>query len=95
MNIDRRRERRGKDDEEPSEEEINAAKAEFEKYNAKPLSEHPEWPWRVSKPARKMAAKYAQDVDKRDPDIFGMYIYNDYHGYGTVEVIENMVSMVW
>ncbi|EON68928.1 hypothetical protein W97_08186 [Coniosporium apollinis CBS 100218] len=94
MNIDRRRERRGKDDEEPSEEEINAAKVEFEKYNAKPLSEHPDWPWRVSKPARKMAAKYAQDVDKRDPDIFGMYIYNDYHGYGTAEVIENML-LAW
>jgi hypothetical protein len=32
------------------------------------------------------------EVDKRDPDMHGMYIYNDYAGYGVREALENMVS---
>lgn len=27
--------------------------------------------------------------DLRCPDLFDMYIYNDYHGYGIVQVIQN------
>lgn len=26
-------------------------------------------------------------IDLRDPDMFGMYIYNDYHAYGILEVL--------
>eukprot|EP00798_Chlamydomonas_sp_ICE-L_P004100 gene4100-14201_t len=32
--------------------------------------------------------------ENRMPDAFGVYIYNDYHGYGCVEVIENCLKEV-
>lgn len=32
------------------------------------------------------------DIQKRCPDNFGMYIYNDFEGYGILEVIENLLS---
>ncbi|KAF4624087.1 hypothetical protein G7Y89_g14087 [Cudoniella acicularis] len=33
-----------------------------------------------------------QEVEKRDPDAHGMYIYNDFAGYGVVEVLENTLA---
>jgi hypothetical protein len=33
------------------------------------------------------------ECDNRDQDRFGMYIYNDWNGYGLTEVLENMVSI--
>lgn len=33
-----------------------------------------------------------QEVEKRDQDSQGMYIYNDFSGYGVTEVLENTVS---
>ena len=33
-----------------------------------------------------------QEVEKRDQDMHGMYIYNDFSGYGVTEVMENMVG---
>lgn len=32
-----------------------------------------------------------QELEKRDPDSHNMYIYNDFAGYGTIEVLENVV----
>lgn len=34
-----------------------------------------------------------QESEKRIPDIFDMYIYNDFAGYGMAEVFENAVSI--
>ena len=28
------------------------------------------------------------------PDLFGMYIFNDFHGYGMMELAENAVSVL-
>ncbi len=33
-----------------------------------------------------------EEVDKRAQDINGMYIYNDFSGYGIIEVLENTVG---
>jgi len=33
-----------------------------------------------------------EEQDKRDQDRHNMYIYNDFSGYGTTEMIENLVS---
>ena len=30
-----------------------------------------------------------------DPDNFGMYIHNDFFGYGIQELVENMVSSIY
>ncbi|KAI9054387.1 hypothetical protein LZ554_001549 [Drepanopeziza brunnea f. sp. 'monogermtubi'] len=32
-----------------------------------------------------------KELEKRDPDCHGMYIYNDYFSYGTTEVLENFL----
>jgi hypothetical protein len=32
-----------------------------------------------------------KEQEKRDQDCHGMYIYNDYSGYGCKEMLENMV----
>ncbi|RDL36218.1 Uncharacterized protein BP5553_06830 [Venustampulla echinocandica] len=33
-----------------------------------------------------------EEVNKRDPDMHNMYIYNDFSGYGVIEVLENMLA---
>ena len=66
--------------------------AECAKYNKKPLEKYPTWPWRISEFAYMASAEYSTDVEKRDPDSFGMYIYNDFWSYGCVEVLDNIVS---
>ncbi|KAG9854314.1 hypothetical protein KCU98_g1783, partial [Aureobasidium melanogenum] len=41
--------------------------------------------------ARKMDAE-TMEIPHRDPDCFGMYVYNDFAGYGYQEVVENNVA---
>ncbi len=36
---------------------------------------------------------WIDQADKRCPDLFDMHIFNDFHGYGICEVIENMVIL--
>lgn len=59
----------------------------------KPSSEHPEWKWVMLRESFDLLDAAHKDVDKRDPDVFGMYIYNDFLGYGIIEVLENMVRL--
>jgi hypothetical protein len=33
------------------------------------------------------------EQEKRDQDVHGVYIYNDWSGWGATEVLENMVSL--
>ena len=86
------------DEDEDGPRELTAAEqkkrvAECAKYNKKPLEKYPTWPWRMSEFAYVAAAEYSTDVEKRDPDSFGMYIYNDFWSYGCVEVLDNIVSL--
>lgn len=46
----------------------------------------------VSKAAFQKFIEINQEIEKRDPDMHGMYIYNDFAGYGITEVMENMAS---
>lgn len=32
------------------------------------------------------------EADHCCPDLFDMYIFNDFHGYGLIEILENIVS---
>lgn len=60
-----------------------------EKYNEKPLANFPNYKWVISKPAQDLWDELrAQDL-RRNPDNMNMYIYNDFHGYGQQEVVEN------
>ncbi|KFY69617.1 hypothetical protein V496_00094 [Pseudogymnoascus sp. VKM F-4515 (FW-2607)] len=53
----------------------------------KPAAEFPGYTWT----ARKLNTKYDIQTQKRDQDLFGMYIYNDFTGYGLQEVIQNQL----
>jgi hypothetical protein len=45
----------------------------------------------VTKAGMKRFFEINQEVDKRDQDMHGMHIYNDFSGYGVTEVLENTV----
>ena len=55
---------------------------------------HPEYNWIATKTGFELLLKWMDELSKRDQDNFGMYIYNDFTGYGTMEVMENMVRLV-
>jgi hypothetical protein len=46
----------------------------------------------VSKAGMEKFIEINQEIEKRDQDMQGMYIYNDFSGYGVTEVMENMVG---
>ncbi|EME85543.1 uncharacterized protein MYCFIDRAFT_193826 [Pseudocercospora fijiensis CIRAD86] len=57
----------------------------------KSASEHPNWKWIMLRESFDLLDAAYQDTDNRDPDTFGMYVYNDFLGYGIIEVLENMM----
>lgn len=59
----------------------------------KPLADNPTWPWRITEDGWKLYRKLAFELMKRDQDMHGVYIYNDFTGYGYQEVFENQVSI--
>lgn len=48
----------------------------------------------VTKRGYELATEWRVQKEKRDQDAFGMYIFNDWTGYGICEVIENMVRLL-
>lgn len=48
----------------------------------------------VSKAGMQKCFEIMQEVEKRDPDFHGMYICNDFAGYGVTEVMENLVCFL-
>jgi hypothetical protein len=69
-----------------------AKEAEALKYDHKPAAEFPESPFIISKQAEEAYVGHHIAALKRDQDLFGMHIYNDWTGYGMQEVIENQLS---
>lgn len=61
----------------------------------KPLGENLDWVWTTTRKASEMHFDLRRGTDFRDPDNFGMYVFNDFAGYGMQELIENMVSPTW
>ncbi|KUJ07634.1 uncharacterized protein LY89DRAFT_742862 [Mollisia scopiformis] len=45
----------------------------------------------VTQAGMKRSFEIREEVDKRDPDMHEMYIYNDFAGYGVIEVMENVL----
>ena len=52
----------------------------------------PDYKWIMMRASHQSLHKGLHDVAKRNPDNFGMYVYNDFEGYGIVEVLENYLS---
>ncbi|KAF1811723.1 hypothetical protein P152DRAFT_474446 [Eremomyces bilateralis CBS 781.70] len=78
-------------EDEPSEEQMKLLEDEIEKYAEKPAEEHPEWKWIITRQGNYLANTYGDDTTRRNPDMMGMYTYNDHAGYGMQEVIENQL----
>ncbi|KAI9793394.1 MAG: hypothetical protein M1816_000286 [Peltula sp. TS41687] len=55
----------------------------------KPLAEIPTHPWRFTEFGWENLNKLHVEMMKRDQDMHGLYIYNDFTGYGYQEVFEN------
>ncbi|KAK6430393.1 hypothetical protein LTR95_013449 [Oleoguttula sp. CCFEE 5521] len=57
----------------------------------RPAADHPEWQWVMMWRSWTICCDYMRQADYRNPDLFGMYIYNDWHGWGLNELIENLL----
>jgi hypothetical protein len=56
----------------------------------KPSKDHPDHPYTLSLGGIQKFRTTAIMCSLRDPDLFEMYIYNDFYGYGLVEVLGNL-----
>ncbi|CVL10013.1 uncharacterized protein FPRN_13571 [Fusarium proliferatum] len=54
---------------------------------------HPEWPWFFTMRGVDRHMWWQQECLKRSPDDFDLYIYNDFGGYGALEVLENIIAL--
>ena len=57
----------------------------------RPADLHPEYDWVMTKRGFEQALHWMHEQGKRCSDNFDLYIFNDYNGYGTQEVMENML----
>lgn len=57
----------------------------------KPAKDHPNHKWVIMWEGYKMFMNYRRRSKYCSPDRFGMYIYNDFEGWGFQELIENFV----
>jgi len=84
------------DEEEDEEETIRRAycermkSAEQRVFN-KPSAEHPEWKWVTMRKTWEMLCEWQRREMFCCPDLFDMYLFNDYHGYGTIELVEDLL----
>ncbi|KAI8934718.1 hypothetical protein NX059_008407 [Plenodomus lindquistii] len=56
-----------------------------------PAAEHPEHKWVMMYSAYEKYDLQARKAKYCDPDMFNMYLYNDWHGWGLQECIENQL----
>lgn len=69
-----------------------AINADFTTYFKKTPEDFPDWGWIVSTSAYRLSQHLIKEIQRRDQDELGLYISNDFTGYGTQEVIENLVD---
>lgn len=46
----------------------------------------------ISIKGKRMLLELMEQADKRDPDAFDMYIYNDFYGYAMLDLIDDTLS---
>lgn len=71
---------------------IDAKEEALRKRVGKLASRHPEHLWVSTLGGYERFKWWTQEICKRNQDDYAMYIYNDFSWYGTIEVLENMVS---
>ncbi|CAG8908551.1 unnamed protein product [Penicillium egyptiacum] len=57
-----------------------------------PASEHPGEKWIFTEAGVAKWIALNRSTDVRNPDNFGMYVYNDFFGYAVMELVENLVD---
>ncbi|KAF8456566.1 hypothetical protein BGX38DRAFT_1161910 [Terfezia claveryi] len=78
------------EDDEDEDEDEDLDQPGFEDPNEKtPPPGSPASKWFISKLGANRLRDMCEDCMKRCPDAFGMYIFNDFWGYGIIEVMEN------
>lgn len=85
----------GEDEDEDESEDYDESLSdqdEITKMHLKSPSEHPEWKWTMSWKSWQLLCDWSVRARYTDPDNFEMYIYNDFHGYGMIEMVENAVG---
>lgn len=58
----------------------------------KPSTEHPDHPFIISRAGNHKYFTARIHLSLRCPDMFDMYVYNDFEAYGVMEVVENLVT---
>ncbi|KAF1917120.1 hypothetical protein BDU57DRAFT_548681 [Ampelomyces quisqualis] len=56
-----------------------------------PAKDHPEWKWTILWAGFKNFSDYRRRSKYCDPDNFSMHIFNDFHGWGLQELMENQI----
>ncbi|KAJ5788045.1 hypothetical protein N7457_003035 [Penicillium paradoxum] len=83
------------EEDETDEEELEKRKrddAEADKETTlEPASEHPNEKWIFTNAGISKWMALRQQTSVRDPDNFEMHVYNDYFGYGIMELVENLL----
>jgi hypothetical protein len=59
-----------------------------------PAKDHPEWKWTFIWEGFELFNEYERRSNYCNPDMFDMYICNDWNGWGQMELVENMVRIV-
>lgn len=59
-----------------------------------PIEDHPEHKWCMIWDGYNMFLDYSRRSKYCCPDNFGMYIYNDWEGWGYQELLQNFVGVV-
>lgn len=58
----------------------------------KPSTDHPDHPFIISRAGNHKYFTARILLSLRCPDMFDMYVYNDFESYGVMEVVENLVT---
>lgn len=58
----------------------------------RPADSQPDYDWVLTKRGFEQALHWMGEREKRCQENFDLYIFNDYNGYGTQEVVENMLA---
>ncbi|RYP93357.1 hypothetical protein DL770_000546 [Monosporascus sp. CRB-9-2] len=76
-------------DEDEIEDRYNELVTSKDSVATKPAADHPDHKWISMWQAWKKYCHLKRHALYTNPDMFGMYIYNDFHGYGIQELVQN------
>ncbi len=79
-------------DEDEIEDQYNGGLSSKDNIACKPAADHPDHKWILMWQAWKKFCYLKRHALYTNPDAFGMYIYNDFNGYGLQELVQNTVS---